>query len=153
MLTEIKHGEITKNNGFQWKKWLSRKRIHEFTKLRALRAFVPSRLRALGVFVPYELSRNTCLTQAPYLRALRALFVCLKAFLGWIFSPGGTFHLTSTIKGTTNRAVCMRVKETAGKLFKWGNFLSIFKRWKQFYVSAFFFSCLQTWSKKFFSLK
>ena len=111
----------SERNGFHEKEFTSLLNYVPYAPL-------PSRLRALGAFVPYELSRNTCLTQAPYLRALRALFVCLKTFLIWIFSSGGTFHLTRTIKGTTNRAVFMRVKETAGKLFKWGNFLSIFKR-------------------------
>ena len=62
----------------------------------------PSRLRALRAFVS---SRLPCFTNAPYLRALRALFVRVKIVLGWIWSPAKTFHFPWIIKGTTNCVV------------------------------------------------
>ena len=41
---------------------------------------------------PSAPSHLTCLTQTPYLRILRALFVHVKIVLGWICSPAKTYH-------------------------------------------------------------
>ena len=94
----------------------------------ALRAFAPScitrvtRLCSLRAVVPCVSSHLTCLTHAPYLRkprvsfscALRGVFVHLKIFLGWIYSPEEVFHFLWILKGTTNRAVFMCVKNSRG---------------------------------------
>ena len=69
--------------------------------LRSLRAFVPyvpSRLCALRAFVSYSPSRFTCLTHAPYLRALCTLFVHVKIALGWICSPTKTYIFQELLK-------------------------------------------------------
>ena len=71
----------------------------------------PCALRAFASYVPYSLDLSTR-------RALRALFVRLKIFLGWICSPTETFHFSRNIKDTTNCAVFMCLEACkAGKIF------------------------------------
>ena len=72
--------------------------------LRAKRAFVPSRLTCLRALRAL-LTRLIYALVAFFSCVLRALFVRLKIFLGWICSPAETFHFQKTIKGTTSRAV------------------------------------------------
>ena len=91
------------------------------------------RLRALRAFVPYT---SSCLTSlhalhalralltrliyepcAPLSRALRALFVHLKIFLGWVCSPAETFHFPRAIKGTTNRALFLCESKNSRETF------------------------------------
>ena len=115
----------------------------EFAKLRASSAitpYMPSRLcvlRVLCAFVPLCLKAPSCLTClmrlhalgvlltyftyahcASFSRALLALFVHVKIVLGWICSPGKTYHFQRIIKDTTNCAVFKWVKKQS-----W-NFLS-----------------------------
>ena len=124
---------------------------HEFAKLRASRAFapyVPSCLRAFAPYVPYAPSclrvphvfpiyvpsrlthlRDlrallTRLIYTAFSRAFRAFFEYVKTSIEQIFSPAKTYHFPRIIKGTTNCAVGQK---PVIKLFKPGNFLSIFK--------------------------
>ena len=81
----------------------------EFPKLRASRVFAPlclPRLRAIRALLK-------CLTYTlcePFSRALCALFVRIKIFLGWICSSAESSHFLRTIKGATNSTVSMWVK-------------------------------------------
>ena len=120
--------------------------LNEFPKFRASRGFapyVPSRLTSFTNNLVLRallalLARLTDTPCAPFSCALSALFVRLLIFLGWICSPAETFYFSKNIKGTTNRAVFMRVKKHL-----W-YFLSIFITWSQFNVLLFFFSSLQS---------
>ena len=88
-------------------------------------------LSALHAFVPFTfsaLTRRTCITHAPFPRALCALIVRFEIFLGWGCSPAKIFQLTKNIKGTTNCAAFFMGQKTAIKLFKGKNFLKIFKK-------------------------
>ena len=107
------------------------------SRLTCLRAFasylsyVPSCLCALSAPLPYVPSCLMCLHAlgalltrftyahcASFSRALLALFVHVKIVLGWICSPGKTYHFQRIIKDTTNCAVFKWVKKQS-----W-NFLS-----------------------------
>ena len=69
-------------------------------------------LRALLASVPSCLPR---LTYSHYLRTLPTFLTCftrLKTFLGWICIPAEVFNFPNTIKGTTNRAVFCRTRNT-----------------------------------------
>ena len=86
-------------------------------------------LRALCVFVSLRL---VCLIYASYQRGLPILLVyTTKHYEPYCFYA------------------CQKI---AVALFKQGNLLSIFKTWTQFNSFVFFFSSLQPWSNKFFSL-
>ena len=104
--------------------------IVEFAKLRASRAlalYIPYALLTPHGFVPYVRSCLTCLHAlralrkpcVPFSQALKALFVPLKIFLGWICSPAETFHF---------RCYCLVDHKRSVKLFKWGRFLSTLTR-------------------------
>ena len=118
---------------------------HVPLRLRALRAFTPSRLHALRAWhasVPYVPSRFTCLIYAPYLSALPALFVNLKIFWRWICSWSKSFDFP---RFKALQTVLFYVgQKTAMKLFKCGNYFNIFKTGNQFDVFLFYFSRLMS---------
>ena len=59
--------------------------------------FLPAS-RAFALYVLCASLCLTCLTHAPYLRTLRALFGRVKIFLGWICTPAQTFHFPKAIE-------------------------------------------------------
>ena len=84
-------------------------------------------LRALRAFVPYVPSRFTCLTHAPYLRALCTLTACVKIFLGWICSPAKLSILQGLLKALQTVLVLYVGQRTALQLIKREKFFSIIK--------------------------
>ena len=96
--------------------------------------FAPSWLTCLRAFVSYQPLCFTCLHTfralptcliyvpfAPFSRALHALFVRVKIFLGCIYSTAETFHFPWTIKGTKPCCFYVVKKQTwsflCGKIF------------------------------------
>lgn len=100
-------------------------------------------LPAFAPYTPSWLTRSclACLTYAPYLCAshtfffyayytpylctLRALFVHLKIFYGWIYSPSKSFNFLRAIKNTTNPAVFTSVKKQSWNFLNYGTLKNV----------------------------